>query len=160
VGGGGGDAVQSLADPGQLLVQEPDPLGELAQGKTGHRLHAVVVGVDPEGGAGRQQLGALERPQPRAQVFRGSDQQLVDLVQRLGTGPVEALRMLNAVQRSGNKAQGVHHEPESHNLTLVPKATKMAPRPFSIWSAEHSFRIRPCGAGGARTHDRRIMSQG
>jgi len=37
-------------------------------------------GADPEAGAGRQQVGAGQWPQPRPQVFRRGDQQLMDLV--------------------------------------------------------------------------------
>lgn len=50
---------------GQLLVQVHDALSEFTQRQTRHGVQAVVVGLDPEIGAGRQQVRAVQRPQPR-----------------------------------------------------------------------------------------------
>lgn len=70
----GGDAVQSLGDQRQLLVQVQDALREFAEREPGHGLQAVVGGLDAEGGAGRQQLGSVQWLEPSSKVFWCGDE--------------------------------------------------------------------------------------
>ena len=63
---------------------------ELSQRQAGDAGQGVVVGGDPEGCAGRQELASGQVAQPGAQVIRCGDQDGAELVDGLGAGLVRA----------------------------------------------------------------------
>jgi len=68
-------AISCVTDLGELLLQEQGPLGQLAKSEPGDGGQAVVVGGDPETGAGPEQVTLGQVPQSGPQLVRGGDQQ-------------------------------------------------------------------------------------
>ncbi len=86
----GGDPAEPGDGARELGVQKRDAGCELTQGQAGDRGDAVIVGADPEGGAGREQLTARQVSESGAQFVGGGDQDGEQLVEGLGAGLVSA----------------------------------------------------------------------
>lgn len=107
----------------ELRVQERDSGRELTQGQAGNGGQTIVVGADPEGCAGREQLTAGQVPKAGAQVVGGGDQDCPQLVEGLGTGLVgAALQGLQSSQGLDRAVVGLGVAAASADSTARPAA--------------------------------------
>ncbi len=132
-------------------------MGELAHRQTQDRRQGVVVGADPERGAGRDQVAVLQAAQPGAELLGCGQDQGVELVERLGAGLAgAALHHLQRPQRldravvglrGRGRVTGLHRAGRGDRVDHVGLAVPAADLPVRAADLDHAARRTRPGAG-------------